>query len=58
MLLDEPLQCLDPPNRRLIASVIAGSDRPVEQMIVTTYEESLVQRIRDAVPGTDVRVIS
>lgn len=58
MLLDEPLECLDPPNRRLIASVIAGLDRPVEQMIVTTYEDALVRRIRETVPGTDVRVIN
>ncbi|MDT7578464.1 MAG: RecF/RecN/SMC terminal domain, partial [Pseudonocardiales bacterium] len=58
MLLDEPLECLDPPNRRLIASVIAGPDRPVGQMIVTTYEDALVRRIRETVPGTDVRVIN
>ena len=58
MLLDEPLECLDPPNRRLIASVIAGPDRPVGQMIVTTYEDALVRRIRETVPGTDVRIIN
>lgn len=57
MLLDEPLECLDPPNRRLIASVLAGADRPVEQIIVTTYEEALVRRLHAAVPDIDVRVI-
>lgn len=57
MLLDEPLECLDPPNRRLIASVLAGADRPVEQMIVTTYEEALVRRIHATIPDVDVRVI-
>lgn len=57
MLLDEPLESLDPPNRRLIASVLAGADRPVEQMIVTTYEEPLVRRIRATVPNVDVQVI-
>jgi DNA repair exonuclease SbcCD ATPase subunit len=57
MLLDEPLECLDPPNRRLIASVLVGADRPVRQMIVTTYEESLVRRIHATVPDADVRVI-
>jgi DNA repair exonuclease SbcCD ATPase subunit len=58
MLLDEPLECLDPPNRRLIASVLVGADRPVSQMIVTTYEEALVRRIHATVPETDVRMIS
>jgi hypothetical protein len=57
MLLDEPLECLDPPNRRLIASVLAGADRPVEQMIVTTYEEALVRRVHATIPDVDVRVI-
>jgi DNA repair exonuclease SbcCD ATPase subunit len=57
MLLDEPLECLDPPNRRLIASVLADADRPVEQMIVTTYEEALVRRIHATNPDVDVRVI-
>lgn len=58
MLLDEPLECLDPPNRRLIASVLVGADRPVGQMIVTTYEEALVRRIHATMPDIDVRVIS
>jgi DNA repair exonuclease SbcCD ATPase subunit len=57
MLLDEPLESLDPPNRRLIASVLAGADRPVEQMIVTTYEDALVRRLHATTPDVDVRII-
>lgn len=57
MLLDEPMESLDPPNRRLIASVLTGADRPVEQMIITTYEEPLVRRIHAALPETAIHVI-
>lgn len=57
MLLDEPMESLDPPNRRLIASVLTGADRPVEQLIITTYEEPLVRRIHAALPEIAIHVI-
>jgi len=57
MLLDEPLECLDPANRRLVAGVLVGDHRPVDQMIVTTYEEPLARRIHATVPSTAVHKI-
>lgn len=57
MLLDEPMESLDPPNRRLVASVLTGADRPVDQMIVTTYEEPLVRRLHAAMPDIKIHVL-
>ncbi len=57
MLLDEPLECLDPANRRLVAGVLVGHQRPVAQMIVTTYEEPLARRIHATVPAVAVHKI-
>lgn len=57
MLLDEPLECLDPANRRLVAGVLVGHQRPVEQIIVTTYEEPLARRIHATVPAVVVHKI-
>lgn len=57
MLLDEPLECLDPANRRLVAGVLVGHRRPVDQMIVTTYEEPLARRIHATVPSVVVHKI-
>ena len=57
MLLDEPLECLDPANRRLVSGVLVGDHRPVEQMIVTTYEEPLARRIHATVPAVVVHKI-
>jgi DNA repair exonuclease SbcCD ATPase subunit len=57
MLLDEPMESLDPPNRRLVASVLTGADRPVDQMIVTTYEEPLVRRLHAEMPDIKIHVL-
>jgi DNA repair exonuclease SbcCD ATPase subunit len=46
MLLDEPLEHLDPENRRLIVDFLVESfeKRWVDQLIVTTFEESLLRK--------------
>jgi DNA repair exonuclease SbcCD ATPase subunit len=43
--LDEPLEHLDPPNRRLIASLLTVAGQHVRQILVTTFEEQLVRRL-------------
>lgn len=50
--LDEPLEHLDPDHRRLVAAALAGAvdDGTLRQIVVTTYEEPLVRRLRDASP--------
>jgi DNA repair exonuclease SbcCD ATPase subunit len=57
MLMDEPLEHLDPANRRIIAAMIARLALPVRQLIVTTYEEPLVRRLAEMVDGVDVRYL-
>jgi exonuclease SbcC len=57
MLLDEPLEDLDPTNRRIIGALLVGEGRPVTQMIVTTYEEPLVRRLNETVEGTVIRYL-
>jgi DNA repair exonuclease SbcCD ATPase subunit len=51
MWLDEPLEHLDPPNRRILASLITTASTPVRQMLVTTYEEALVRRLAEQMPN-------
>jgi DNA repair exonuclease SbcCD ATPase subunit len=58
MLMDEPLEHLDPANRRVIAAMIARSARPVRQLIVTTYEEPLVRRLTEMVNDVDIRYLT
>ncbi len=58
MLMDEPLEHLDPANRRIIAAMIARSARPVRQLIVTTYEEPLVRRLTEVVNDVDIRYLT
>jgi DNA repair exonuclease SbcCD ATPase subunit len=58
--LDEPLEHLDPRARRIVASDIAKatrSGRPA-QMIVTTYEHTLVRQLAEDLPDTHVRYIN
>jgi len=57
MLLDEPLEDLDPTNRRIIGALLVGEGRPVTQMIVTTYEEPLVRRLNETVDDTIIRYL-
>jgi DNA repair exonuclease SbcCD ATPase subunit len=57
MWLDEPLEHLDPPNRRILASLITTASTSVRQMLVTTYEEPLVRRLAEQVPNVMLRYI-
>jgi DNA repair exonuclease SbcCD ATPase subunit len=50
MWLDEPLEHLDPANRRIVASLLATATAPLRQVIVTTYEEPLARRLAEQVP--------
>jgi DNA repair exonuclease SbcCD ATPase subunit len=43
--LDEPLEHLDPRNRRITASLMTAAGRHVRQILVTTYEEALARRL-------------
>ena len=43
--LDEPLEHLDPKNRRLAASLMNIAGAHVRQVLVTTYEERLARRL-------------
>lgn len=46
--LDEPLEHLDPKNRRLTASLMATAGKHVRQILITTYEEALARRLADS----------
>jgi DNA repair exonuclease SbcCD ATPase subunit len=52
--VDEPLEHLDPDVRRALAVLLAQAPEPPSfpQVLVTTYEEPLIRRLRAAVPGT------
>ena len=43
--LDEPLEHLDPRNRRLAASLMSAAGVQVRQVLVTTFEEDLARRL-------------
>lgn len=50
LLMDEPLEHLDPRNRRMLASLLVaatanGDAAPPRQILVTTYEESVTRRL-------------
>jgi hypothetical protein len=46
--LDEPLEHLDPRNRRITASLMSAAGSHVRQILVTTYEEALARRLASA----------
>jgi hypothetical protein len=52
LLLDEPLEHLDPANRRMLANLLTAASRsegtPSRQLIVTTYEETVARRLGQA----------
>lgn len=56
--IDEPLEHLDPPTRRHVASMLAraASSSSARQIVVTTYEEPLARRLALRYPA-DVGVI-
>jgi DNA repair exonuclease SbcCD ATPase subunit len=56
--LDEPLEHLDPRNRRLAASLMSAVGEHVHQILVTTYEEDLARRLARQGQATLLRVRS
>ena len=52
--VDEPLEHLDPDARRALAVLLAQApERPTfPQVLVTTYEEPLIRRLRGSIPDT------
>ncbi len=50
---DEPLEHLDPATRRQVATLLTGAAQsyPLRQVVLTTYEESLAQRLAADSPG-------
>jgi ABC-type lipoprotein export system ATPase subunit len=63
LLMDEPLEHLDPRNRRLLASLLVAATAGDEvactprQVLVTTYEESVTRRLDRQVAGAGSNVI-
>lgn len=61
LLMDEPLEHLDPRNRRLLASLLVAATRdsnvPPRQILVTTYEESVIRRLASQVSGPGSHVV-
>lgn len=49
MLLDEPLEHLDPRNRRMLIDFLVESFEKgwVDQLIVSTFEESIIRKFHD-----------
>ena len=54
--LDEPLEHLDPSNRRLAASLMSTAGQHVRQLLITTYEEKLARRLA-ATNGVAIRYV-
>ena len=52
--VDEPLEHLDPDARRALAVLLAQApeDPTFPQVLVTTYEEPLIRRLRASIPNT------
>jgi len=50
---DEPLEHLDPDARRQVASLLAGAGNslPLRQVLLTTYEQPLAERLAADCPG-------
>lgn len=57
--LDEPLEQLDPINRRLIGQLLAKSTNgPVRQVVVTTFEEETARRLEARVDNVHVEQVT
>ncbi|HEU0131182.1 MAG TPA: AAA family ATPase [Mycobacteriales bacterium] len=56
--LDEPLEHLDPRNRRLAASLMSAAGTQVRQVLVTTYEEDLARQLARRKQASILRVQS
>lgn len=56
---DEPLEQLDPQNRRVVALALAHASRTaVRQIITTTFEDALVRRLEMGVPNVHVKTVA
>jgi len=57
--IDEPLEHLDPQARRLVAGMLSHgrSALGLRQLVVTTYEEELAQRLADADDATHIEYV-
>lgn len=58
-ILDEPLEQLDPANRRIVALLLARAPSPaVPQIIATTFEEQLARRLEAKAPNVHLEFIA
>ena len=56
---DEPLEQLDPLNRRVVALALAqASGSGVRQVIATTFEDGLARRLAAAIPDVHVETVT
>lgn len=62
MWIDEPLEHLDPDTRRALALLLttapSSDGGALRQVVMTTYEEPLVRRLRAAVHNTHIRYVA
>lgn len=57
--LDEPLEQLDPANRRLIGQLLtASSSGTIRQLVVTTFEEEIARRLEQSAPDAHVKYVT
>ncbi|MDP8910062.1 MAG: hypothetical protein M3N47_13325, partial [Chloroflexota bacterium] len=60
MWLDEPLEQLDPANRRLVGQLLATSatNGAVRQLVVTTFEEEIARRLEKGFDGVHLEYVT
>lgn len=60
MWLDEPLEQLDPANRRLMGQLLATSATKgaVRQLVVTTFEEEIARRLEKGFDGVHLEYVT
>ncbi len=60
MWLDEPLEQLDPANRRLVGQLLATSatNGAVRQLVVTTFEEEIARRLENGFDGVHLEYVT
>ncbi len=57
--LDEPLEQLDPANRRLIGQLLtASSSGTIRQLVVTTFEEEIARRLEQSASDVHVKYVT
>jgi DNA repair exonuclease SbcCD ATPase subunit len=58
--LDEPLEHLDPRNRRVTAALLVRATQggPFHQILVTTYEESVARRLADQAENARLQYVT